>query len=196
MSQTQTPPLFLRLVQPLKHRLPARRTVLKWLHWLVIPLTVWFIFVTPSDVVPFGAAAFQFHSILGLIYVTASLLWTADYLRRGLAGRPGPKLRGWTRTVHRIIHHALVWGLFLVAVGGFLLGLTSSVLLKAGGFLPIAPPLGMAQANQIIGKLHIYEFYALSALVIFHAGFHTWRHIRLRDNTLRIMAPKVLYRYL
>ena len=143
-----------------------------------------------------GPAVFQFHSVMGLIFVTLALLWTAGYLRRGLAGKPGPKLPLWARRMHRLLHHTLILGLFLVAVGGFLLGLTSSVVLWAGGVLPIAPALGLSQANTIVGKLHTYQFYGLAAVVLFHALFHLWRHIRLRDNALRIMAPNVLHRFL
>ena len=33
-------------------------------------------------------------------------------------------------------------------------------------------------------------------VIILHAGFHIWRHARLRDNALRIMFPKVMHRYL
>ena len=71
-----------------------------------------------------------------------------------------------------------------------------ATLLKAGGFLPIAPPLGMKEANDIIGQIHIYEFYLLALIAATHAGFHIWRHLRLRDNALRIMAPKALHKYL
>ncbi|MEM9579397.1 MAG: cytochrome b/b6 domain-containing protein [Pseudomonadota bacterium] len=176
--------------------LPKRRTALKWLHWTMVPLFVWFVLVTPDDVLPFGPRAFQAHSILALIFVTLSLAWYADYMRRGLASRPGPKLTGWMRRAHRWMHVTLIWGLFLVAFGGFLLGLTSSRLLKAGGFLPIAPPLGLKDANHIVGKAHIYQFYALGAVVAAHALFHIWRHYRLRDNALRIMLPKALHRFL
>ena len=180
----------------LRHHLPRRRSVLKVVHWSMLPLLIWFVLVTPEDVVPFGPKAFQIHSILALIFVTICLLWTADYLRRGLASRPGPKLPRWARLVHQALHKALIWGLFLIAVGGFLLGLTSSRLLKAGGFLPIAPPLDMREANHLIGTLHIYEFYLLTAIVAVHAGFHIWRHVRLKDNALRIMVPKMFHRYL
>ena len=117
-------------------------------------------------------------------------------LRRGLASRPGPKLTGWMRRAHRWLHLTLIWGLFFVAVTGFLLGLTSPVLLKAGGFLPIAPPLDLRAANEIVGLVHIIEFYALGVVAAGHAGFHIWRHYRLRDNALRIMAPKKLHKYL
>jgi cytochrome b561 len=182
--------------QSLTRHLPHRRTWLKFSHALMIPLLVWFIFVTPDDVLPFGPTAFRIHSILALIFVTICLLWYADYLRRGLAGRPGPKLGPHARRFHRAIHVAIVWGLLGVAVTGFLLGLTSSKLLKAGGFLPIAPPLGLPEANHIVGQIHIYEFYLLGFIVILHAGFHIWRHITLRDNALRIMAPKFLHRFL
>ncbi|MEM6303349.1 MAG: cytochrome b/b6 domain-containing protein [Pseudomonadota bacterium] len=177
-------------------RLPHRRSALKALHWTMVPLLIWFLLVTPDDVLPFGPRAFQAHSILALIFVTLCLLWTADYLRRGLASRPGPKLPPWARVAHQWMHKALIWGLFLVAFGGFLLGLTSHRLLKAGGFLPIAPPLGLKEANDIIGTLHIYQFYLLAVIAGGHAVFHIWRHLRLRDNALRIMVPKVLHKYL
>ncbi|WP_415919925.1 cytochrome b/b6 domain-containing protein [Tateyamaria sp. SN6-1] len=175
---------------------PARRTALKWLHWLMVPLFVWFLIVTPDVVVPFGPTAFQVHSMLALVFVSLSLAWFADLLRRGLAGRPGPKLNGRLRRVHRAMHLTLIWGLFFVAFTGFLLGLTSHTLLKAGGFLPIAPPLGLRTANHIVGQVHIIQFYALGVVAAGHAGFHIWRHYRLRDNALRIMVPRKLHKYL
>lgn len=176
--------------------LPSRRAALKVLHWTMVPLLIWFILVTPDDVLPFGPRAFQAHSILALLFVTMCLIWTADYLRRGLASRPGPKLPPWARRAHQFLHKALIWGLFGIALTGFGLGLTSAVLLKAGGFLPIAPPLDMRAANDIIGQIHIFEFYLVALIAGGHALFHIWRHIRLRDNALRIMAPRVLHRYL
>ncbi|KIN61748.1 Cytochrome B561 [Sulfitobacter noctilucae] len=163
---------------------------------MMVPLLVWFLLVTPDDVLPFGPRAFQAHSMLALIFVTLCLLWTADYLRRGLASRPGPKLGPRARVLHQLLHKTLIWGLFGIAVGGFLLGLTSATLLKAGGFLPIAPPLGLREANDIIGQIHIFEFYLVAFIALIHAAFHIWRHIHLRDNALRIMAPKSLHRYL
>lgn len=162
----------------------------------MVPLFIWFLLVQPDDVTPFGPKAFQFHSILALIFVSLSLIWFADLMRRGLASRPGPKLKGRLRMLHRVLHLTLIWGLFLVALTGFLLGLTSAVLLKAGGFLPIAPPMDWRQANQIVGQIHIVEFYLLGVVAGAHAVFHIWRHYRLRDNALRIMAPKRLHKYL
>lgn len=162
----------------------------------MIPLLIWFIFVTPEVVVPFGPRAFQFHSTLALVFVVISIAWAIDLWVRGLASRPGPKLKGWKRTFHQILHKTIIIGLFGVAITGFLLGLTSARLLKAGGFLPIAPPLDMREANDIIGQIHIYEFYILAGIVIVHALFHIWRHFILRDNVLRIMAPKWLHKWL
>ena len=184
------------LKDAIHRRLPHRRTWLKFSHALMIPLLVWFILVTPDDVRPFGPTAFQVHSMLALIFVTISLIWYLDYMRRGLAGRPGPKLSQRARRCHRIIHITIIWGLFGVAITGFLIGLTSTRLLKAGGLLPIAPPLGLPEANEIIGTIHIFEFYLLGVIVTLHATFHIWRHLYLRDNALRIMAPRFLQRYL
>ncbi|MBF9031977.1 cytochrome B [Rhodobacterales bacterium HKCCE3408] len=180
----------------LRAALPHRRVLLKWLHWGILPFFTWFLFADPDVVRSWGPLWFGLHSVNGLIFVTLALVWTGWHLNKGLAGRPGPKLPPWARVVHPILHKTLIWGLFLVAFGGFLLGLTSSVLLKAGGFLPIAPPLALPAANEMVGLFHSYQFYALAGLVGLHAAFHTWRHVVLRDNALRIMAPRILHRFL
>ncbi|MEL6958637.1 MAG: cytochrome B [Pseudomonadota bacterium] len=178
-----------------KH-LPHRRTAMKWLHWGIIPFFIWFIFADPDALRRMGPRVFQFHSMMGLIFVSIALIWTGLTLRRGLLSRPGPKLTGWARWVHRPLHLTLVWGLFLVAFGGLLLGLTASFQMMAGGIVPIGVPLNMPRAHHIIGELHTLQFYVLAGIVLFHAGFHIWRHIKLRDNALRIMAPRVFHRYL
>ncbi|WP_226779379.1 cytochrome b [Oceaniglobus trochenteri] len=180
----------------LTSRLPHRRSWLKALHWAMVPLFLWFTLVQPRDVQRVGAWAVQLHSVLGLVFVSLALLWWVDYRRRGLAGRPGPKLPPWGRRLHRALHRVLVWGVFGVALSGFGLGLTSAVLLWAGGIVPIAPPLDMPRANAWVGRIHEIEFYTLAVIALGHAGFHIWRHLWLRDNALRIMAPRVLHRFL
>lgn len=174
----------------------TRRTWLKLIHWTTVPLFVWFLLVTPAHVARWGRWWVDAHSVLGLVFVSLALAWTVDLVIRGLASRPGPKLRGPARAIHRPLHLMLVWGLFGVAFTGFLLGLTASRVLFAGTVLPIAPPLGLPEANQWAGTLHIFEFYALAAVALFHAAYHVWRHLRLRDNALRIMVPKPLHRFL
>ncbi|MEO0638028.1 MAG: cytochrome b/b6 domain-containing protein [Pseudomonadota bacterium] len=175
---------------------PTRRQLLKTAHWLTLPLFVWFVLVQPSDVRAIGKWAVSLHSVMGLVFVTIALLWTADYWRRGLASTRAPKLSPRLRRFHRILHHTLVWGLFTVALTGFLLGLTSSRLLFAGTVLPIAPPMGIPWANDVAGVVHSVQFYLLAAIAVGHAGFHIWRHERLRDNALRIMFPRFLHRFL
>lgn len=174
----------------------SRRTCLKALHWTMVPLFAWFVLVQPADVARIGAWAVSLHSVMGLIFVTLALIWTGWLLWAGLASRPGPKLTGWARRVHRPMHLTLIWGMFGVALTGFLLGLTSFRLLFAGTIVPIAPPLGLPQANHWVGIVHAIEFYGLAAIAIGHAGFHTWRHLKLRDNALRIMMPRALHRWL
>ncbi|AGI67121.1 hypothetical protein OAN307_c14450 [Octadecabacter antarcticus 307] len=87
-----------------------------------------------------------------------------------------------------------MWGLFGVAVTEFLLGLTSSVQLWAGDIVPIAYPIGWPKLNSLVGIVHSIEFCAISALAVAHARFHIWRHTKLRDNALRIMAPMAFHR--
>lgn len=173
-----------------------RRTILKIVHWTMLPLVAWFILIGPPEAHALGPWGFRVHSNLALVFVVLCLAWTVDFLWRGMATNRTPKLPSWARSVHWWMHRIIVWGLFGVALTGFLLGLTSSRLLKAGGFLPIAPPLGMKEANVWVGIVHIIEFYALGVLIVVHAGFHIWRHYRLKDNALRIMFPKRLHRFL
>ena len=181
---------------PARLSLLHRRTVLKVLHWSMVPLFAWFVLVQPADVARVGPAAVRFHSVMGLAFVSLALAWFTLYLRRGLASRPGPKLKGRLRTFHRLLHKGLLWGVFIVAVGGFLIGLTSAIQLWAGGVVPIAVPLNLPLANDWVGLLHSVEFYALAVLAAIHAGFHIWRHYHLHDNALRIMAPRFFHRFL
>lgn len=176
--------------------IPSRRSALKTMHLLMVPLFIWFLLVQPHDVVRWGKFWVDFHSVLGLVFVSIALFWFAMYLRKGLASRPGPKLKGWARAVHRPLHLTLTWGIFAVAVTGFLLGLTSSVQLWAGDIVPIAYPMGWPKLNDIVGIVHSIEFYVMAVVASGHGAFHLWRHIKLHDNALRIMAPKVFHRYL
>ena len=179
-----------------KH-LPARRTYVRWLHLAMIPLVFWFVIATPDFIRwLWGVQGNDINSDIALVFVTLALIWSADAMVRGMVGRPGPKLSPRLKTFHRVLHRTLILGMFLIPVGGFLLGLTASRQLLAGGWLPIAPPQHWERANEIVGKIHIYQFYALAALALVHAGFHVWRHYRLRDNALRIMAPRFLHRFL
>lgn len=173
-----------------------RRTILKCVHWLMVPLTIWFLVIGPPQAHALGTWGFRLHSNLAIIFVFICLAWTLDFAVRGLATKRTPKLPDWAKRLHWWIHRLIIWGLFAVALGGFLLGLTSDKLLKAGGFLPIAPPLNFKLAHEWIGTFHIYQFYALGGLIVIHALFHIWRHFKLKDNALRIMMPKALHRFL
>ena len=117
MDTTTQPALAARL----HARLPHRRTWLKALHGAMIPLLIWFIVMTPEDVIPLGL--FQFHSVLALVFVTISLIWMADYMRRGLAGRPGPKLGPRARVLHRVLNTHIGFGI-LTALGISLLSVS------------------------------------------------------------------------
>ena len=99
--------------------MPTRRAFLKVIHWAMAPMLVWFVIMQPGDVVPLGL--FQFHSVLALIFVSVTLIWTAMHMRKGLASRPGPKLPQWARPLHQIMHKTIIWGLFCVLFGPYTL---------------------------------------------------------------------------
>ena len=174
----------------------SRRTLLKIVHWMMAPLFVWFVLIGPPQAHALGPWGFQLHSLLAFFFVILCLGWTADFLWRGLATTRTPKLPPWASRVHCWMLGIIVWGLFGVALGGFLLGLTANRVLKAGLLVPFAPPLDMPVANAWIGFLHIMQFYALGALIVVHAAFHIWRHFWVRDNALRVMVPRALHRFL
>ena len=174
----------------------TRRRWLKVVHWTMLPLTVWFLVVGPPQAHALGPWGFVFHSNLALVFVVLCLGWTGHFVWRGLETKRTPKLSGGARRVHWWMHRLIVWGLFGVALTGFLLGLTASRQFLAGGFLPFAPPLDLPTLHEWVGLIHIVEFYALGALIVAHALFHLWRHYWLRDNALRIMAPRALHRFL
>jgi cytochrome b561 len=176
--------------------LPHRHTGLKVLHAAMITLMIWFTVIQPADVARFGRFWVDFHSVMGLIFVSLALLLSADYFQRGLASRPGPKLPTWARHTHVWLHRVIIWDVFLVAVGGFFIGLTASRQLWAGNIVPIAVPLNMPQTHDIIGTFHTVKFYLLAVIIAGHAAFHIWRHYGLRNNALRIMAPKALHKFL
>lgn len=169
---------------------------MKAVHWTMVPLVIWFALIGPPEAHALGKYGFLVHSNLALVFVILSVAWFVDFSVRGLATKRTPKLPDWAKTAHWWMHRTIIWGLFIVVLGGFLLGLTSSRLLKAGGFLPFAPPLDMPQANAWIGFIHIVQYYAFVGLIGVHALFHIWRHFRLKDNALRVMAPKALHRFL
>jgi cytochrome b561 len=144
-----------------------------------------------------GPGWFLLHSVNGLIFVTLALIWTGWHLASGLQGRPGPKLGPRARRFHAILHRVLIWGLFLVAVGGFALGLTSAVLMKAGGFLPIAPPLDLPRAptrwqagsTSTSSTRWPASFWSMPA-------FTSGGISAPRQRAQRIMAPRALHRWL
>ncbi|MEO0620663.1 MAG: hypothetical protein AAFU49_10315 [Pseudomonadota bacterium] len=53
-----------------------------------------------------------------------------------------------------------------------------------------------ADLHRLAEELHELVFDLTLPPVLAHVGFHTWRHLRLRDNALWIMAQKLLHRSL
>jgi superoxide oxidase len=175
---------------------PNRRLRLKILHFVLFPLALFFTLFDAGDNLPMTAQVLRLSSILALIFVTGVIIWTLDALINGMASRPGPKLPTWAKKVHWAMHRLLVAMIAFVALSGLALGITASRQLWAGGIVPIGVPLSMPDLNHLIGQIHAVQFYMLSGLIGLHALFHVWRHFWLRDNALRIMAPRRLHKYL
>lgn len=168
------------------------RTVLKWVHWLSAGLILYFLLVEPEENRADPGAALSAHAGVGMLLA----LTVALYLRKGLAGRPGPKLPGWGKGFHRLSHLALQWGVPVVVLTGALSGLAAPFVIRAFGLLPINPGFGAKGVHGFFEEIHEFAFDALLVGIVLHALFHVWRHVRLKDNALRIMTPKALYKYL
>jgi superoxide oxidase len=184
------------LVPFLSRLWPHRRTRLKILHFVLFPLALWFTLLDAGDNLPMTAAVLRFTSTLALIFVIAATIMTFDAWINGMASRPGPKLPPWAKRVHWWMHRILLAMVAFVPLVGLAIGITASRQLWAGGIVPIGVPFSLPRLNFVLGEIHKWQFYALSALIAGHALFHIWRHVRLKDNALRIMAPKAWHRFL
>ena len=174
----------------------TRRRVLKALHWVSFGLILWFWLVEPEDVERLGAAALATHAGMDVVLAIVVGVWLITYLRRGMASRPGPKLPIWARRIHPWMHRALMWGLPATIATGAATGLAAPYVIRAFGVLPINPGVGSRDIHNMLEELHEIAFDLLIIGILLHAGFHIWRHYGLRDSALRIMAPRLLHRWL
>ena len=136
----------------------GRRIVIT-LHWLSF-LFVYLIWSTTPDwplwlVQPFIAVAFAFFALY--------------LVRRRPYFRPGPKLEGWTRPVHRLQHHLMYFSLVALALV----------------FLTNQPERVTYVAVQLV-------FFG----GLMHGCFHAWRHTALYDGALRNITPHFFHKVL
>lgn len=172
------------------------RALLKWMHWASFALILYFFIVEPEENRADPGGTLSMHAGFGLLLglVTAFWLWT--FLRKGLIGRPGPKLPGWGKSFHRLSHHTLQIGLpFMVATGAFA-GLAAPFLIKAFGVVPINFAGGTKTLHDLAEDIHEWAFDLLIIAIVLHALFHLWRHFGLKDNALRVILPNALHRFL
>lgn len=173
-----------------------KRTIIKWLHWLCTGLILYFFLVEPEDSQIDPGGALSTHAGVGLLLAIIVLIWFSVYLAKGLASRPGPKLPPWAKRAHPLMHKALYIGLPVMLLTGGLTGLLAPYIIKGFGFIPLTLTTGSEDIHDILEEVHEFTFDVLIVLVVAHMLFHIWRHIRLKDNALRIMAPKILHKYL
>lgn len=174
----------------------TRRTALKWLHWLSFVLILYFFAVEPDESKTDPGGALSTHAGVGLMLAVVAAIWTAMYMSRGLAGRPGPKLPGWAKKLHPLGHKVLQVGLPVMVGTGALAGLLAPFAIKAFGAIPINIAAGSKTLHGLAEEVHEIVFDALIIVIVGHALFHLWRHFILKDNALRIMVPRILHRYL
>ena len=173
-----------------------RRALIKWLHWLSLAIIIYFFLIEPESVSRMGAAALATHAGMGILLGLLAAIWTAMYLRKGLASRPGPKLPKWGKVIHAFSHRALYIGLPFMVFTGAATGFAAPYVIRAFGILPISPGMNARGLHSLLEELHEITFNALLALILAHAAFHLWRHLALKDNALKIMVPKRLHRWL
>ena len=172
------------------------RTRLKWLHWLAVALRIYFFFNEPEGVRQMGAAALSFHAGMGLLLGIIAALWFISYMRKGLVGRPGPKLPGWGRVAHVWGHRLLMYILPGVVLSGALAGVGAPYVIYAFDVIPINPGIGNRDLHDMLNEIHELAFNITLFFGLAHGAFHLWRHLWLRDNALRLILPKAMHRWL
>jgi cytochrome b561 len=193
------------------HRTPARsnrmeggmtkRVFVKWLHWTAFVLMGYFLFVEPEVSESASAAAksdgLSTHAGMGMLLAIVAITWFVIYFRDGALGRPGPKLAPWAKTAHRVLNIGLYWAVPLTVFTGGLAGLASAYPVMGFGVIPLNPAgWGTGGLHDIAQEVHEIAFDITIILIFVHGGFHIWRHYGVKDNALRIMAPKALHKYL
>lgn len=177
----------------------TKRVLVKWLHWVAFGLILYFFFVEP-EVRGGGDARGQMlstHAGMGMLLGLVTLIWTWIYFRHGPLGRAGPKLPGWGKHMHRVVNTGLYWLLPLTVLTGGAAGLAADYPVLGFGVIPLNPAgWGGPGLHDIAEEVHEIAFNVTTLMIIVHLVFHVWRHVRLRDNALRIMAPKILHRFL
>lgn len=179
----------------------TRRQLVKWLHWSAFFLILYFFVVEPDADDAIGAAAksagLSTHAGMGMVLAVVTVIWSGLFWRYGQLGRPGPKLPAWGKKAHGWLNRGLYWTLPVMVASGGLAGLLSEYPVAGFGVVPLNPSgWGNETLHELAEDLHELVFDAIILLIIAHSVFHVWRHVRLRDNALRIMAPKALHRYL
>ena len=176
--------------------LPRRRTVLKVLHWVSFFLILYFFLVEPEENKADPGGALSTHAGVGLMLALVTLVWFVQFLRQGLASRPGPKLPGPARRIFVPLHKALQYGVVVMVASGALAGFLAPFAIRAFGAVQINLGIGSKTLHELAQDLHEILFDALIIVIVAHTLFHLWRHYWLRDNALRIITPKALHKYL
>ncbi|MDO6520538.1 cytochrome b/b6 domain-containing protein [Shimia thalassica] len=176
-----------------------RRSFLKWLHWLSAALILYFFLVEPEDDVQGALAkadALSTHAGMGVLLALVTALWLGLYVRKGLAGRPGPKLPAWGKRFHELSHKVLQIGVPVMVASGAFAGLAGPFAIRAFDWFQITPGIGGKGLHNFAEEVHEIVFNGLLIVIVAHIIFHVGRHFLLKDNALRIMAPRVLHKYL
>lgn len=174
----------------------TRRSVIKWLHWLAAGLMLYFFLVEPDEVRGNPGLGLATHSGVGILLALVAAIWLGMYLRKGLAGRAGPKLPGWGKRFHALSHKVLQIGLPVTVATGAFAGLAAPFAIRAFDLVQINPAWGSKGIHEFAEEVHEIAFDAMMIAIVAHVAFHLWRHFLLKDNALRVMVPRILHKYL
>lgn len=134
----------------------TRRRLVIFAHWMTAFLLAVLLIEGPAAPV-----------WLTSVFAGLTGLWFASYLAAlGPLGKPGPKLVGVLRPIHRVQHHAL--------------------------YLCVAAA-GIASVTVIESQVTGRALTVLLFLGLLHGLFHLWRHTALFDGALRVILPKFMH---
>jgi len=128
-------------------------------------MILYFFLVEPEENRADPGGALSTHAGVGLILAIAVLAWTVMYWRKGLASRAGPKLPGWAKRVHPMMHKGLYIGTPVMMLTGAAASLTAPFIVRAFDIVPLNTGGGGRTLHRFAQDIHEIAFNVLTAMI-------------------------------
>jgi cytochrome b561 len=177
-----------------------KNTIDRWggisqlLHWAVaaLILAMAYLGLTMGDL-PNGPEKIKTYALHKSIGITILALVALRVLWRMYAGTPHPVPGSprWQERIAAMTHAAIYLLLFAIPISGWVLNSAAGFPLQWFGLINLPHIVGESHdLHELAEEAHEIMFWALTLLVVAHAGAAFYHHLFQRDATLARMLPK------